>query len=164
MKTNSQVKQQQHPNIINMLNSSEPVKLFALTTNCFCIVLLLLCGAIHELDCASHLSDFQRNRKYPFSVCHGLHTRFLSACKGICRDVTVFVLVYRTDNLLCVCAHFHFSPFARCAGRQPVPLRVIWAVKGKDVDLPCDITTSEADDNPKLILWFKDTSGIPFYR
>lgn len=64
MKTNFQVKLQQYSNIINMLNSSEPVKLFAFTTNCFCIVLLLLCGAIHELDCASHLSDFQRNRKY----------------------------------------------------------------------------------------------------
>lgn len=45
-----------------------------------------------------------------------------------------------------------------------VPVRVIWAVKGKDVDLPCDITTSVPGDYPKLILWFKDTTGIPLYR
>lgn len=64
MKTNSQVKLQRYSNIINMLNNSEPTKLFAFSTNCFCIVLLLLlCSAVHELDCASHLSDFQRNRK-----------------------------------------------------------------------------------------------------
>lgn len=46
----------------------------------------------------------------------------------------------------------------------PVPVRVIWAVKGKDVDLPCDITTTTPGDYPKLILWFKDTTGIPLYR
>lgn len=45
-----------------------------------------------------------------------------------------------------------------------VPVRVIWAVKGKDVDLPCDITTTTHGDYPKLILWFKDTTGIPLYR
>lgn len=45
-----------------------------------------------------------------------------------------------------------------------VPVRVIWAVEGKDVDLPCDITTTTPGDYPKLILWFKDTTGIPLYR
>lgn len=47
---------------------------------------------------------------------------------------------------------------------QLVPVRVIWAVKGKDVDLPCDITTTIPGDYPKLILWFKDSVGIPLYR
>lgn len=45
-----------------------------------------------------------------------------------------------------------------------VPVRVVWAVKGKDVDLPCDISTSTPGDYPKLILWFKDSVGIPLYR
>lgn len=47
---------------------------------------------------------------------------------------------------------------------QLVPVRVIWAVKGRDVDLPCDITTTTPGDYPKLILWFKDSVGIPLYR
>lgn len=47
---------------------------------------------------------------------------------------------------------------------QLVPVRVIWAVTGKDVDLPCDISTTIPGDYPKLILWFKDSVGIPLYR
>ncbi|XP_055324550.1 B-cell receptor CD22 [Sitodiplosis mosellana] len=47
--------------------------------------------------------------------------------------------------------------------QKNIPVRVVWAVKGKDVDLPCDIATTVPGDYPKLILWFKDTTGIPLY-
>lgn len=56
------------------------------------------------------------------------------------------------------------SPYDRLYVYSIVPVRVVWAVKEKDVDLPCDITTSVPGDYPKLILWFKDTTGIPLYR
>lgn len=47
-----------------------------------------------------------------------------------------------------------------------VPARTIWAAPERDVDLPCDITTpasSSSQDAVKLVLWFKDTTGIPLY-
>lgn len=45
-----------------------------------------------------------------------------------------------------------------------VPVRLVWAAETKDVELPCDITSPVAGDSAKLVLWFKDTTGIPLYR
>lgn len=45
-----------------------------------------------------------------------------------------------------------------------VPATVIWAVPGKDVELPCDVTPPTAVDAVKMIFWFKDAIGMPLYR
>jgi Immunoglobulin V-set domain len=44
-----------------------------------------------------------------------------------------------------------------------VPARVIWAAPDRDVELPCDLTPPSMHDSVKLVLWFKDTEGIPMY-
>lgn len=45
-----------------------------------------------------------------------------------------------------------------------VPAQVIWAVPGKNVDLPCDITPPTPSDSVTMVLWFKGSTGIPLYR
>lgn len=45
-----------------------------------------------------------------------------------------------------------------------VPARVVWAALERDAELPCDITPPTIHDSVKLVLWFKDTTGIPLYR
>lgn len=45
-----------------------------------------------------------------------------------------------------------------------VPARLVWAAPGKTVELPCDLTPPAPQDSVKLLLWFKDTTGIPLYR
>lgn len=47
---------------------------------------------------------------------------------------------------------------------SPVPVRLIWAAQSKDVELPCDVTSPIPNDSAKLVLWFKDSTGIPLYR
>ncbi|XP_055373639.1 B-cell receptor CD22 [Condylostylus longicornis] len=44
-----------------------------------------------------------------------------------------------------------------------IPARVVWAALGKNADLPCDLTPPNSQDAVKLLLWFKDTTGIPLY-
>lgn len=44
-----------------------------------------------------------------------------------------------------------------------VPAETVWAVEGKDVELPCDVTPEE-DDVLNMVLWFRGASGIPLYR
>ncbi|XP_058985575.1 uncharacterized protein LOC109612281 isoform X2 [Musca domestica] len=46
--------------------------------------------------------------------------------------------------------------------QKNIPARLVWAAVGKSVDLPCDLTPP-AHDSVKLLLWFKDTTGIPLY-
>lgn len=36
-------------------------------------------------------------------------------------------------------------------------------ISDRDVELPCDLTPPTIHDNVKLVLWFKDTEGIPMY-
>ncbi|XP_071869170.1 motor axon guidance molcule sidestep isoform X2 [Bombus fervidus] len=43
------------------------------------------------------------------------------------------------------------------------PLRLVWGSEGKDVELPCDITPPTPTDSVNMVLWFKDTAGIPLY-
>ncbi|XP_076759532.1 motor axon guidance molcule sidestep [Xylocopa sonorina] len=43
------------------------------------------------------------------------------------------------------------------------PLRLVWANEGEDVELPCDITPPTPTDSVNMVLWFKDTAGIPLY-
>ncbi|CRL07814.1 CLUMA_CG020768, isoform A, partial [Clunio marinus] len=43
------------------------------------------------------------------------------------------------------------------------PARVIWAAPDRDVELPCDLTPPSIHDSVKLVLWFKDSEGIPLY-
>lgn len=44
-----------------------------------------------------------------------------------------------------------------------VPMKNIWTAPSRDAELPCDITPPLATDSVKLVLWFKDTTGIPLY-
>ncbi|XP_059469923.1 hemicentin-1-like [Neocloeon triangulifer] len=44
----------------------------------------------------------------------------------------------------------------------PAP-EVIWAVQGQDAELPCDITAPILGDKVNMVLWFKDSTGIPLY-
>ncbi|KAG4079950.1 hypothetical protein HA402_006262 [Bradysia odoriphaga] len=44
-----------------------------------------------------------------------------------------------------------------------IPVRLIWAAQSKDVELPCDVTSPIPNDSAKLVLWFKDSTGIPLY-
>uniref|UniRef100_T1GMA9 Uncharacterized protein n=1 Tax=Megaselia scalaris TaxID=36166 RepID=T1GMA9_MEGSC len=39
----------------------------------------------------------------------------------------------------------------------------VWGAVGKLAELPCDLTPPIAQDSVKLLLWFKDTTGIPLY-
>ncbi|XP_059219571.1 uncharacterized protein LOC106083864 isoform X3 [Stomoxys calcitrans] len=47
--------------------------------------------------------------------------------------------------------------------QKNIPARLVWAAVGKSVDLPCDMTPPTPQDSVKLLLWFKDTTGIPLY-
>ncbi|XP_058056179.1 hemicentin-1 [Anopheles bellator] len=44
-----------------------------------------------------------------------------------------------------------------------IPARIVWAAIDHDAELPCDITAPSAQDGVKLVLWFKDSTGIPLY-
>lgn len=44
-----------------------------------------------------------------------------------------------------------------------VPAMLVYGVPGEDVELPCDVTPSK-NDQVSMVLWFKDTIGIPVYR
>jgi len=44
------------------------------------------------------------------------------------------------------------------------PVRLVWATKGDNVELPCDITPPTPEDSVNMVLWFKDNIGIPLYR
>jgi len=50
-----------------------------------------------------------------------------------------------------------FFPFS-------VPVRLVWATEGDNVELPCDITPPTPEDSVNMVLWFKDDAGIPLYR
>ncbi|XP_053660841.1 nephrin [Anopheles marshallii] len=44
-----------------------------------------------------------------------------------------------------------------------IPARIVWAAIDHDAELPCDITAPSSQDGVKLVLWFKDSTGIPLY-
>ncbi|XP_078033880.1 motor axon guidance molcule sidestep [Augochlora pura] len=47
--------------------------------------------------------------------------------------------------------------------QQFSPLRLVWASEGEEVELPCDITPPTPNDTVNMVLWFKDSEGIPLY-
>ncbi|XP_012149947.1 motor axon guidance molcule sidestep isoform X3 [Megachile rotundata] len=47
--------------------------------------------------------------------------------------------------------------------QNKAPLRLVWAREGEDVELPCDITPPTPTDSVNMVLWFKDSAGIPLY-
>ncbi|XP_058811961.1 uncharacterized protein LOC131676713 isoform X3 [Topomyia yanbarensis] len=47
--------------------------------------------------------------------------------------------------------------------QKNIPARVVWAAVDHDAELPCDITAPGPQDGVKLVLWFKDSTGIPLY-
>ncbi|XP_055679203.1 hemicentin-1 isoform X3 [Lutzomyia longipalpis] len=54
-----------------------------------------------------------------------------------------------------------------CNGSQDfqkhIPTRLVWAAVDHDAELPCDVASSTPRDSAKLVLWFKDSTGIPIY-
>ncbi|XP_043476697.1 uncharacterized protein LOC122507833 isoform X2 [Leptopilina heterotoma] len=44
-----------------------------------------------------------------------------------------------------------------------VPMKSVWADKGDNVELPCDISPPTPGDTISMVLWFKDNDGIPIY-
>ncbi|XP_063230902.1 nephrin [Bacillus rossius redtenbacheri] len=48
------------------------------------------------------------------------------------------------------------------AFQSQLPEEVVWAVSGRDAELPCDLTP-DPGDSVNMVLWFKDASGIPLY-
>nr|XP_024215250.1 nephrin isoform X2 [Halyomorpha halys] len=47
--------------------------------------------------------------------------------------------------------------------QKNLPAEVIWAQEGGDAELPCDVEPSAPGDRINMILWFKDSTGIPLY-
>lgn len=47
--------------------------------------------------------------------------------------------------------------------QNKVPVRLVWATEGDNVELPCDITPPMPEDSVNMVLWFKDNAGIPLY-
>ncbi|XP_076656681.1 motor axon guidance molcule sidestep [Halictus rubicundus] len=47
--------------------------------------------------------------------------------------------------------------------QNKAPVRLVWASEGEDVELPCDITPPTPNDSVNMVLWFKDSEGIPLY-
>uniref|UniRef100_A0AAG5CS19 Ig-like domain-containing protein n=1 Tax=Anopheles atroparvus TaxID=41427 RepID=A0AAG5CS19_ANOAO len=47
--------------------------------------------------------------------------------------------------------------------QKNIPARIVWAAIDHDAELPCDITAPSSQDGVKLVLWFKDSTGIPLY-
>lgn len=45
-----------------------------------------------------------------------------------------------------------------------VPERTIWGALGKSAELPCDVTPPVPSDSVKMVLWFKNNVGMPWYR
>ncbi|KOX78890.1 Kin of IRRE-like protein 3 [Melipona quadrifasciata] len=56
------------------------------------------------------------------------------------------------------------SPRSGSTHALTAPVRLVWAIEGKDAELPCDITPPTPTDSVNMVLWFKDTAGIPLYR
>ncbi|XP_012276014.1 neural cell adhesion molecule 2 [Orussus abietinus] len=46
---------------------------------------------------------------------------------------------------------------------RAVPVKLVWAAEGDDVELPCDVTPPTPNDSVSMVLWFKDSAGIPLY-
>ncbi|XP_018318649.1 hemicentin-1 [Agrilus planipennis] len=47
--------------------------------------------------------------------------------------------------------------------QKNLPAKVVWGVVGKDVELPCDLTTPTPKDTINMVFWFKDSAGVPLY-
>ncbi|KAG7204105.1 hypothetical protein KM043_001954 [Ampulex compressa] len=47
--------------------------------------------------------------------------------------------------------------------QNKAPVRLVWAIEGDDVELPCDITPPTPTDSVSMVLWFKNYAGIPLY-
>ncbi|XP_044746121.1 hemicentin-1 [Coccinella septempunctata] len=60
-----------------------------------------------------------------------------SACFGLCLDNTEF--------------------------QKSFPEKVIWGVLGRSAELPCDVTPPVPSDSVKMVFWFKDNVGMPWY-
>ncbi|XP_012060705.1 PREDICTED: neural cell adhesion molecule 1 [Atta cephalotes] len=69
--------------------------------------------------------------------------------------LTSLLMVLRTRRMGAAAEELEFQ--------NKVPVRLVWATEGDDVELPCDITPPMPEDSVNMVLWFKDNAGIPLY-
>ncbi|XP_011689021.1 PREDICTED: neural cell adhesion molecule 1-B isoform X2 [Wasmannia auropunctata] len=69
--------------------------------------------------------------------------------------LTSLLMVLRTRRMGAAAEETEFQ--------NKVPVRLVWATEGDDVELPCDITPPTPGDSVNMVLWFKDDGGIPLY-
>ncbi|XP_035795445.1 hemicentin-2-like isoform X2 [Anopheles albimanus] len=121
-------------------------------------------GVMHALEqeasSSSQLPAVQRRRRSALASSWHCHRQLLWATilllcaalttrTGLCDDTEQFQ------------KNRKFSPTT--ATVDTIPARIVWAAIDHDAELPCDITAPSAQDGVKLVLWFKDSTGIPLY-
>ncbi|XP_049532118.1 hemicentin-2 isoform X2 [Anopheles darlingi] len=100
----------------------------------------------------------QRNAIASWQRCHRQLlwvTTVLLLCAGFCTRTGL------CDDTEQFQKNRKFSPTT--ATVDTIPARIVWAAIDHDAELPCDITAPSAQDGVKLVLWFKDSTGIPLY-
>ncbi|CAB0018353.1 unnamed protein product [Nesidiocoris tenuis] len=45
-----------------------------------------------------------------------------------------------------------------------LPYEVVWAERDGIAELPCDVRPARTGDRVIMVLWFKESNGIPLYR
>ncbi|XP_046600851.1 B-cell receptor CD22 [Neodiprion lecontei] len=72
-----------------------------------------------------------------------------------CAVTLIFAIIILNGNYLGADDSIEFQ--------NKLPAKLIWAVEGDHVELPCDVTPPRPTDSVSMVLWFKDDSGIPLY-
>ncbi|SPP80624.1 uncharacterized protein LOC117582815 isoform X4 [Drosophila guanche] len=76
---------------------------------------------------------------------------------------TIWVVGWMLTLLICLQLNTALADEESQDFQKNIPARLVWAALGKTVELPCDLTPPTPQDSVKLLLWFKDTTGIPLY-
>ncbi|XP_075166464.1 motor axon guidance molcule sidestep isoform X2 [Haematobia irritans] len=120
----------------------------------------------------SHLHQQGQQEEFQQSLHHRHHHRqpdylpslyankSLSVSKRLCSFMEHLLLI---ASLLIALSGFVAGDPESQDFQKNIPARLVWAAVGKSVDLPCDMTPPTPQDSVKLLLWFKDTTGIPLY-
>ncbi|XP_017847434.1 sialoadhesin isoform X1 [Drosophila busckii] len=96
-------------------------------------------------------THYQRQQQH--NTHHKSRTRWTLRASNIAAMLLLFLL----------CLQFTHAEEESQDFQKNIPARLVWAAAGKTVELPCDLTPPTPQDSVKLLLWFKDTTGIPLY-